>query len=157
MPASIRRRFTFPGIDTLRRIDFLSNARQHRCTNLREGDAPMAYALLIVEPRGQREERTEEEGKASYQCMLDFAASLKAQGLLQAAESLRPDHAGQRVSVRGGQTRIVDGPFAEAREMIGGVFLLNCDSLDQALLIAAQCPAASWATVEVREMAPCYV
>jgi hypothetical protein len=60
------------------------------------------------------------------------------------------------VQVRDGQTRLRDGPFAEAKEMVGGFFLLDCASRDEALAIAAQCPAAQWATVEVRAVGPCY-
>jgi hypothetical protein len=58
--------------------------------------------------------------------------------------------------VRGGRTQVVDGPFSEAKEMVGGFFLVDCDTRDEALAIAAQCPAAEWCTVEVRALAPCY-
>jgi hypothetical protein len=50
----------------------------------------------------------------------------------------------------------VDGPFAEAKEMVGGFFLLGCGTRDEAIAIAAECPAAEWCTVEVRAVAPCY-
>jgi hypothetical protein len=49
-----------------------------------------------------------------------------------------------------------DGPFAEAKEMVGGFFLLTCETRDQALEIARACPAAEWATIEVRELGPCF-
>jgi hypothetical protein len=61
-----------------------------------------------------------------------------------------------RVQVRGGQAKWLDGPFAEAKEMIGGFFLIECAGAEEALAIAARCPAAEWATVEVRGLAPCY-
>ncbi len=51
---------------------------------------------------------------------------------------------------------MLDGPFAEAKEMIGGFFLLDCATRDEAVAIASQCPAAEWATVEVRAVGPCY-
>jgi len=51
---------------------------------------------------------------------------------------------------------VLDGPFAEAKEMVGGFFLLACESREQAVEIAKQCPAAQWLTVEVRAVAPCY-
>ena len=59
--------------------------------------------------------------------------------------------------MRAGQRRLLDGPFAEAKEMVGGYFLLDCATRDEAVAIAAQCPAAAWATVEVRETGPCYM
>jgi hypothetical protein len=117
----------------------------------------MPYLLLIVEPRGQRSERTPEEGRRAYADMVRFGEGLKARGLLRASESLRSDADGVRVSVRGGKRKLLDGPFAEAKEMVGGFFLLDCETREQAVEIAAECPAAAWATVEVREIAPCYV
>ena len=115
----------------------------------------MSYMLLIMEPRGQRAERTPEQGTQAFESMLQFAADLKARGLLRATESLKTK--GVRVATRDGRSTRVDGPFAESKELIGGFFLLDCDSLDQAITIAGQCPAAQWATVEVRELGPCYL
>lgn len=117
----------------------------------------MPYLLLIVEPTGQRAERTPEEGQEAYAQMLRYAEGLQARGLLTAAESLTSDAQGVRLRVRDGQRTLVDGPFAEAKEMIGGFFLLTCDSRDEALALAAECPAAQWATVEVRELGPCFL
>jgi hypothetical protein len=117
----------------------------------------MAYMLLIVEPRGQRQARSAEEGRAAWDSVLRFAGDLKARGLLKAVESLKPDAEGVRVAVRGGRNSIVDGPFAESKEMVGGFFLLDCDTKEQAISIAHECPAAQWASVEVREVGPCYL
>lgn len=116
----------------------------------------MAYMLLIVEPRGQRAERTAEEGQEAYAQMVRFGEGLKARGLLRASESLRSDKDGVRVSVRNGKRTLLDGPFAESKEMVGGFFLLDCETREQAIAIATECPAAAWATVEVRELAPCH-
>lgn len=117
----------------------------------------MPYMLLITEPRGQREARTEAEGRGAYEQMTRFGDALKARGLLLAVSSLRGDHEGVRVQKRDGQTRLLDGPFTEAKEMVGGFFLLGVESRADALAIAADCPAAEWATVEVRETGPCYL
>jgi hypothetical protein len=114
----------------------------------------MSYVLLIVEPRGQRGARSLAEGKGAYQRMVDFSERLKSEGVLLATNSLR--ERAVRLNVEGGRKKVVDGPFTEAKEFIGGFFLLECDSQEQALEIAARCPAAEWATIEVRETAPCY-
>jgi hypothetical protein len=116
----------------------------------------MSYMLLIVEPVGQRRTRTESEARAAYAAMRQFADDLATDGLLIAAESLASQDTAARVSVREQRAQVVDGPFAEAKEMIGGFFLLNCRTRGEALDIAARCPAAQWCTVEVRELAPCY-
>jgi hypothetical protein len=60
------------------------------------------------------------------------------------------------LQLRQGHRSVVDGPFAESKEMVGGFFLLDVPTLDAALDIAAECPAAQWATVEVRATGPCY-
>ena len=117
----------------------------------------MAYLLLIHEPVGQRATRTRAEGEAVYGRMLKFGADLRQRDLLLAAESLAAETTGARVQVRDGRARLLDGPFAEAKEMIGGFFLLSCKTRAEAEVIARQCPAAEWATVEVRETAPCYL
>lgn len=116
----------------------------------------MPHMLLIHEPVGQRATRSEAEGRATYDRMLRWGEELKARGLLLGAESLASTEHAVRVSTPGGRTRIVDGPFAEAKEMVGGFFLVNVDSFDEAVALAERCPAAEWATVEVRALAPCF-
>lgn len=118
----------------------------------------MPYMLLIHEPLGQRATRTRAEGEAVFDRMVRFGEALRERGQLLAVESLATQDArAARIQVRGGQAQVVDGPFAEAKEMVGGFYLLNCATRDEALAIARQCPAAEWATVEVRETAPCYL
>jgi hypothetical protein len=115
------------------------------------------YMLLILEPHGQRAARTEAEGREAYDRMLRYADELKAKGVLTAAQSLRTDTEGVRVKVRDGKRTLVDGPFAEAKEMIGGYFLVTCANRDEAVALASRIPAAEWATVEVREFGPCFL
>lgn len=117
----------------------------------------MAYMLLILEDPAQRATRSLPEGEAVYQRMVDFAGKLKKKDQLLAVESLASQRDAQRVQVRGGKAQVVDGPFAEAKEMIGGFFLLNVKTREEAVAIARECPAAEWATVEVRETGPCYM
>jgi hypothetical protein len=114
----------------------------------------MSYLLLIVEPTGQRRERTADEGRRVYQRMVDYAETLKSRGVLLGVNSLRSEAA--RLELREGSRRVVDGPFTEAKEFVGGYFLLDCSDREQALKYAGECPAAEWATIEVREVGPCY-
>lgn len=116
----------------------------------------MHYMLLIVEPPGQRAERGLEGGKQAYAQMQAFAEGLQAQGVLRGVESLASDARGVRVKVREGRASLVDGPFTEAKEMVGGFFIVDCATRAEAVSIAAACPAAAWATVEVREVGPCF-
>jgi hypothetical protein len=112
--------------------------------------------LLIHEPAGQRRERTQPEGEAVYARMLRFADSLKSRGVLRGVESLTSQDNSARLQVRSGKAHVTDGPFAEAKEMVGGFFLVDVQSREEAIAIARECPAAEWATIEVRETGPCY-
>jgi hypothetical protein len=116
----------------------------------------MPYMLLIVEETGQRATRTQAQGHAVYERMLRFADDLKQRGVLLAVESLVSQKEAARVHVKDGQAKVLDGPFAEAKEMIGGFFLVDCKTRDEAVALARECPAAEWATLEVRETGPCY-
>ena len=116
----------------------------------------MSYMLLIMEAVGQRETRTEAEGRALYQRMLDFSADLKSRGLLSISQSLTSDRDGVRVRMRDGKRSLVDGPFSEAKEMVGGFFLVDVETREESVELAKRCPAAEWCTVEVRALAPCY-
>jgi len=116
----------------------------------------MAYMLLVVEKVGDRTTRSESELTILYDRMLAFSKDLERRGLLTLGESLKTDAAGARVTTRGEKSIVRDGPFAEAKEMIGGFLLLTCDTRAQAIEIARECPAAEWATIEVREVGPCF-
>jgi hypothetical protein len=116
----------------------------------------MAYMLLVVERTGDRAARTEDEGRALFERMLHFSDDLRRRGLLTLSQSLKTDAAGARVTTRGEKSIVRDGPFAEAKEMVGGFFLLSCDTRQQAIEVARECPAAQWATIEVRELGPCF-
>jgi hypothetical protein len=117
----------------------------------------MNVLLLIHEPHGQRAQRSLAQGQEAYGQMVGFAEELKKAGKLRAVESLMGDDQGVRVQVRGGRARAVDGPFTEAKEMVGGFFLIDCADMAEARSIAERCPAAAWATVEVRPVGPCFM
>lgn len=116
----------------------------------------MSYMLLIVEPVGQRATRNEEQGREAYAQMQRFGEALAAEDKLVAVESLASSASAVRVSQAPGLPAWRDGPFAEAKEMIGGFFLLKNVDREEAIAWAKRCPAAQWATVEVRGLAPCF-
>ncbi len=115
----------------------------------------MPYVLLIVE-REDRRTKSPEARRVAYDQMMRFRDDLTRRGICKASQSLRPESDGVRVQVRGGKRMVVEGPFAESKEFVGGFFLLECATKEEAIAIAAECPAAEWASVEVREGAPCY-
>jgi len=115
----------------------------------------MPYLLLIMD-HGERRGWTEEQGRRAYDRMAGFRADLEARGLCKASEALKPPSQAVRIEVRGGKRIVVDGPFAEAKEIVSGFFLLDCGTREEAVAIAGECPATEWATVEVRELGFCY-
>jgi hypothetical protein len=116
----------------------------------------MAYMLLVVEPTGQRSTRTDAEGREAYTRMVRFSEELKQRGLLTISQSLKTPSPGARLKMQGDSAVITDGPYAETKEVIGGFFLLTCETREEAFAIARECPAAQWATIEVRELGPCF-
>jgi hypothetical protein len=112
--------------------------------------------LLILEPGEKRRTRSPEEGRLAYARMLGFTQDLKARGVLKASDALKSDAEGVRVEVQSGKRTILDGPFAESKEIVGGFFLIDCATKEQAIAIATECPAAEWAIVEVREVGVCF-
>jgi hypothetical protein len=115
----------------------------------------MTYMLLVMEAPGRRDGRPAAEAQEECEAMNAFADSLKTRGVHLASQSLRCLSDGTRVETSGGKPRVVDGPFAEAKELVGGFFLLDVATREQAVAIAAECPAAEWASIEVREVGPC--
>ena len=116
----------------------------------------MPYMLLIVEPAEARRSRPATEGQVAYERMLRFGEGLKARGILKASDSLKSDVEGVRIRGKGSKRVVVDGPFAESKEIVGGFFLLDCATKEEAVAIAGECPATEWATVEVREIGRCW-
>ena len=116
----------------------------------------MSYLLLIVEPTVQRPQRGPTAGRAVYERMLEFTGKLEARGVLRASASLTSSADAVRVHTHEGRPTLIDGPFAEAKEMIGGFFLLDVATREEANAIAAECPAAEWCSVEVRKLGACY-
>lgn len=113
----------------------------------------MRYTLLLhwpeLEPDSLSDEQLQ-EGQAAFHA---YVRDLHAAGVLVSADVLKPSNASTTVTMNGGSMRIQDGPFAETREQIGGVFVLDVPDLDGALAWAEKCPSAQWGVVEIRPTA----
>ncbi len=81
---------------------------------------------------------------------LESGDALRARGVLLAAEPLHPVATATTVRVRGGQTTITDGPFAETKEQLAGFYLVDARDLNEAIQIAAKIPPAREGSIEVR-------
>ena len=79
-----------------------------------------------------------------------YTEAMKKAGVLVAANRLQPSTAASTVRVADGKTKVLDGPYAETKEQLGGYYLIDVPDLDAALSWAARCPGASHGTIEVR-------
>ncbi|WP_020662306.1 YciI family protein [Amycolatopsis benzoatilytica] len=82
-----------------------------------------------------------------------FADECKRRGAFVSGHPLQGEHTATTVSVREGKTLVTDGPFLETHEHLGGIYVLDCRDLDEALELAALCPMAEVGTIEVRPVA----
>jgi hypothetical protein len=107
----------------------------------------MQYMLLIY---GDERILSEEERQECYRESTRLAHELHSNGQYRAAAPLHPTPTATSVKVRDNKRLVVDGPFAETREQLGGYFLIEAKDLDEAIAIAARIPMARTGTVEVR-------
>jgi len=112
----------------------------------------MKYAILIYidekAPTGTPAEREAIHGE--YMALSEAAGKA---GILVGGEPLEDSDTATTVRVRDGKRTTTDGPFAETKEVLGGFFLLDVPSIDEALDFAAKLPAARYGSVEVRAIA----
>jgi hypothetical protein len=110
----------------------------------------MRYALWVCED--EQAELSAEDRVERFAAFSAFIDEARARGALIGGERLQPSSTATTVRVRDGALVIADGPFAETKEQIGGLFLVECRDLDEAIGLAALIPAARSGTVEVRPL-----
>ncbi len=109
----------------------------------------MRYALLIytTEPT----EAVPEEAIAAETAGYDaFTRDIRARGIFDAGEALHPTSTATTVRVRDGRVIATDGPFAETKEALGGIYIVSAADLDEAIALAARLPGALHGSIEVR-------
>ncbi len=84
--------------------------------------------------------------------MMKYNESLQKAGVLLALDGLHPPSAGARVSFAGGKPKVTDGPFIEAKEVIGGYWMIQVKSREEAIEWASRCPASDNETIEIRQV-----
>ena len=110
----------------------------------------MQYILLIYGDEGARETRSDEENGQIYQAYGAFSKELQDSGAMVAGDALEPTDTATTVRVQNEDVLTTDGPFAETKEQLGGYYLIEADSLDEAIGWAAKIPGARHGSVEVR-------
>jgi hypothetical protein len=112
----------------------------------------MKYITLIHAGEGMWDELSDDERRAIYDRYLAVADEMRAAGVILGGSELEPTRHATTVRVRDGETLVTDGPYAEVKEALGGYFLLECESMDEAIEWAARIPGAEHGAIEVRPL-----
>lgn len=114
----------------------------------------MKYLCLACEEEAKLNALSRKEWDALRQATLQYVGELRESGKLVMAEPLQSAATAVSVRVRDGSMATTDGPFAETKEQLGGFFLIDAESMDEAIEIAAGWPSAQLGTIEVRPIEP---
>jgi hypothetical protein len=107
----------------------------------------MKYMLLIY---GDENALSEKDRETCYEESLDLVRDLQASGAFVAASPLQHTRTAASLRIREQKRLLTDGPFAETKEQLGGFFMVETATADEAIAIAERIPAARWGTVEIR-------
>ena len=112
----------------------------------------MRFMMLMI-PKGYESAKpgTVPDAKA-VGAMMRYNESLQKAGVLLTLDGLHPPSMGARVSFAGGKPRVTDGPFAEAKEVLGGYWMIEVKSRDEAIEWAKRCPGSENEVIEIRQV-----
>ena len=112
----------------------------------------MRFMMLMI-PKGYEKAApgTMPDAKA-VEAMMKYNEALQKAGILLALDGLHPPSMGARVSFAGGKPKVTDGPFSEAKEVVGGYWMIQVKSKEEALQWAMRCPAGENEVIEVRQV-----
>jgi len=110
----------------------------------------MQYLLMIHDDEAKFERMSEQEARDLLAEYGAFTAAIRESGAFVGANRLRPVTTAATVRIRDGEQVVTDGPFAETKEQLGGYYLIDVETLDEALEWAAKIPSARLGSIEVR-------
>jgi hypothetical protein len=112
----------------------------------------MRFMMLMI-PKGYETAApdTVPDAKA-IEAMMTYNRELEKAGILLALDGLHPPSTGARVTFAGGKPKVTDGPFAEAKEVLGGYWMINVKSRGEAIAWAKRCPASDNEMIEIRQV-----
>lgn len=112
----------------------------------------MRFMMLMI-PKGYESAPpgTMPDPKA-VEAMMKYNHALRDAGVLITVDGLRPPSEGARVSFPGGKPKVTDGPFAEAKEVLGGFWMIDVKSKEEAIAWASRCPGSENETIEIRQV-----
>jgi hypothetical protein len=113
-------------------------------------ESAMKYMLLIYSNESQWQGLSKSEADQRMAAYLAYTEALMGAGAMVGGDRLRHADAATTVRVADGKTNVLNGPYAETREQLGGYYLIDVPDLDAALSWAARCPGAGYGAIEVR-------
>ena len=114
----------------------------------------MKYLLLIYGNEAAMAAASKADAEKVTGAYMAYTEAMKKAGAYVGGERLRPTSAATTVRVTNGKTQVLDGPYAETKEQLGGYYMIEVPDLDTALSWAARCPGASLGVMEVRPIWP---
>lgn len=108
------------------------------------------YLLLIYAEEATFGAMTPDQLSAEMGAYVAYTQDMAKAGVLVAGDELHPVATAKTVRVSDGKRKVVDGPFAETKEALGGYYLMDVETLEDALAWAAKCPGARYGSIEVR-------
>lgn len=110
----------------------------------------MHYMLLIYGDESVWANLSPEQISAEMGAYFAYSEELAKAGVLVGGDELHPVSTAKTISVTDGKQKVVDGPFAETKEALGGYYMVNVETIEDALAWAAKCPGARYGRIEVR-------
>ena len=114
----------------------------------------MQYMLMIYGNEAGMQAAPKEAVTQMSAAYAAYTEAMVKAGILKAGDRLRPSSDATTVRVNGGKNQVLDGPYADTKEQLGGYYLIDVPDLDAALSWAARCPGASHGVIEVRPIWP---
>jgi hypothetical protein len=112
----------------------------------------MRFMMLMI-PRGYETAAPDAMPSAeAVAAMMKYNEALKEAGVLITLDGLHPPATGARISFEGGKPVVTDGPFTESKEVIGGYWMIDVKSRDEAIAWAKRCPASGNEVIEIRQV-----
>ena len=110
----------------------------------------MQYMLLIYDDESAWQRMSKEEADGLMGEYFAYTDELRERGAFVEGAPLQPTATATTVRIREGEQLVTDGPFAETKEQLGGYYLIDCDTLDEAIEWAGKVPSARLGSIEVR-------
>ena len=114
----------------------------------------MQYLLMIYDNEAGMLAASKEMAGQMSAAYAAYTETMKKAGVWVGGERLRPTSDATTVRVKDGKTQVLDGPYAETKEQLGGYYMIDVPDLDAALSWASRCPGAATGTMEVRPIWP---